>query len=235
MNLEEKDLDSIRRIELNEKTYFNVKDLSKIIRNPKPSNLVKWVDKDSIVKEKIEGHRELFVDSFGLTSIFVKSRNEDLSRESSGLVFKYICRKGYVNGGFLDYTLDPPLEVALRYQSRYNMGFFNGNSLPTLSGIISVGENNILIYSTGDRFPLFSVTDLSNAFSVPMKRLLSKISIWNREKMVKMDSMTGDRFSWFTGTAGVLEIIMKVRDKNKNERNKKIFNTLINIIKDERN
>lgn len=235
MNLDEKDLDSIRKIELNGNTYFNVKDLSKIIGNPKPSNLVKWVDKDGIVKETIDGHRELFVDSFGLTSIFVKSRNEDLSRGSSDLVFKYICGKSYVKGGFLDYTLDPPLEVALRYQSRYNMGLFNGNSLPTLSGIISVGENNILIYSTEDRFPLFSVTDLSNAFSVPTEKLLSKISTWNREKMVKMDSMTGDRFSWFTGTVGVLEIIMKVRNKKENERNKKIFNTLINIMKYGRN
>lgn len=231
MNLEERDLDNIRRIELNEKTYFNVKDLSKIIGNPKPSNLVKWVDKDSIVKERIEGHRELFVDSFGLTSIFVKSRNEDLSRESSGLVFKYICRKGYVKGGSINYTYSPPLDVAFRYRSRNNVEFLDKNSLPILSGLINIGESSILIYSAVDRFPLFSMTDISNALSVPMKSLLNKVSIWNRERMIKMDSITGDKLSWFTGPVGILEIIMKVRNNRENEINRKLFNTLINIVK----
>ena len=234
MNLEERDLDSIRNIDIDGNTYFNVKDLSKMIRNPKPSNLVKWVDKDSIVKEKIDGHRELFVDSFGLTSIFVKSSNEDLSRRSDQ-VFKYICSKGYVKGGSINYTYSPPLEIVFRYMSKNNMEFFDKNSLPIPSGLINIGESSILIYSTDDRFPLFSVTDISNAFSVPMKNLLSKLSIWNREKMIKVDSMTGDKLSWFTWTVGVLEIIMKVRDKKEIERNKKIFKTLISITKDEHN
>lgn len=234
MNLEEKDLDSIRRIELNGETYFNVKDLSKIIGNPNTNNLIKGVNRESVIKETIDRHKELFVDSFGFVSIFVKSRNEDLSRKSNQ-VFKYICDKTYIEGGELDYTYDPPLEVVIRHKSNINMKFFDKNYLPILSGLMNVGENYIPIYNTSTHSPLFSITEISNAFSVPTKKLLSKISTWNRDKMLKTDSVTGNRFSWFTGTVGVLEIIMKVSSNKDIERNRKIFNTIIKIVRDEHN
>lgn len=235
MNLDEKDLDSIRKIEAGGKIYFNVKDLSKIIGNPNTNNLIKGVDRESVIKETIDRHRELFIDSFGLTSIFVKSRFEDISRKSDK-VFQYICSKNYLEGGgYLDCTYDPPLEVVIRHKSNFNTEFIDKNLLPILYGLMDVGENYIPIYNTNARFPLFSITEISNVFSIPTKNLLSKISIWNRDKMVKTDSATGNRFSWFTGIVGVLEIIMKVRDNNESDRNRKIFNTLIKIVRDEHN
>mgnify|MGYP000845122410 CR=1 FL=1 len=230
MNLDEKDLDSIRNIEIGGKIYFNVKDLSKIIGKKKPSNLVSGVDKDSIVKDTIDKHRKLFVDSFGLMSIFVKSRSEEISRKSDQ-VFRYICSKGCLKGGVLNYTLDPPLKAALRNSSKYNLNFYGRDCIPTLAGLIGDKDNIVLIYKTDKLFPLFSITDISRSFNVPTEKLLCKVSIWNREKMVKMDSVTGDRLSWFTGPIGILEIIMKVRNNRENEINRKLFNTLINIVK----
>ena len=231
MNLETDDLDSIRNIEIDEKIYFNVKDLSRIIGNKKPSNLVSGVDKDSIVKDTIDKHRKLFVDSFGLMSIFVRSRSEEISRKSDQ-VFRYICSKGFLKGGVLNYTLDPPLKAVLRNSSKYNLNFYGRDCIPTLSGLIEINDDNeVLIYKTDKLFPLFSITDISRSFYVPTEKLLCKVSIWNREKMVKMDSVTGDRLSWFTGPVGILEIIMKVRNNRENEINRKLFNTLINIVK----
>ena len=223
-------LDSIGKINIENITYFSSKDLSKILDNPRPYNLIKPVRRSSVISHTNNGHKELFLDSFGLVSVFIKSRKDFISSLSDD-VMKYLSRRFmYVKGGESEIYDEAPPEVIDRYRSRNNIEFYDKKTLPIPRKYIKTYGGWIPIYELETEYPLFSITNLSRVFSIDAKKSIKKIKEIRRKKLIKVDYLTGDKFSWFTDPVGMVELIIRSNSNLDIDESRNLFNLIIRIL-----
>lgn len=223
-------LDSIHKIDFGGVTYFSVTDLSEIFDNPRPYNLIRCISRKSVLSQKNGGRKGLFIDSLGLLSIFIKNKEKSVSNLSSE-VLKYLSSNMmFVSGGKLSTVDDAPLEVVENGCSRRSTELYDKKTLPIPRKYLEIYGKWIVIYKTETRYPIFNLANLSKAFSIDPKKSVKKIREDRREKLIKMSRSNGDRFSWFIGPIGAVELITRSTSNSVTDKSRELFNLILEIL-----
>lgn len=211
-------LDSIEVLEVNGIRYYSSIDISKMIGNPRVYNILKYIEKES----KIDSLGKIFVDSLGILSILIRNKS----------IYSYEVLRYLVDGNIHVDGNIPKINYCEidRYNSRNNTEFYDKDCLPVTVGYSEIDSGKIIIYKSNKEFPIFNVPNLSKVFSEDPDKTIKKISDRNKKKMIKMDFIYGDKFSWFTNSAGLLEMTIKSRYKESKMKSREMFNLVSDLI-----